>query len=99
MTEYWNAYWHEKESVPLEQRKQFDDVEFADALTQYRLLDISQAIASENPIVRMFAILDRRVGKRTLEQLVEIVGSQPIWLQYFYQLRMSAENINYVLET
>jgi hypothetical protein len=97
MIEYWNKYWSVKESAQLEQRKEFDDIEFADALTQYRLLDISQAIASRNPIVRMFAILDRRVGKRTLEKLAEIVDSQPVWLQYFYRLRMSAENISCML--
>lgn len=94
MTEYWQAYWREKESVPLEKRKEFDDEEFADALTLYRSLNISEAIYSNNPIVRMFAILDRRLGKRTLQKLTEKIELQPAWLQYFYRLRISAENID-----
>lgn len=93
MKEYWDAYWREKESVPLEQRKEFDDTEFADALTQYRSLDISQSIVSDNPIVRMFVLLDRRVGKKTLEKLAKTVDAQPAWLQYFYRLRLGADKI------
>ena len=96
MTEYWKAYWHEKENVPLEQRKEFDDEEFSDALTQYRSLNISEAIYADSPIIRMFAILDRRLGKRTLQKLAEEINMQPEWLQYFYRLRMNTENIDFV---
>lgn len=41
----------------------------------------------------MFAILDRRIGKRTLMKIEEHVGKQPEWLQFFYQLRLEAERI------
>lgn len=94
MTEYWQAYWHEKNNVPLENRREFDDEEFADALTKYRSLDIFEAIYSDNPMIRMFAILDRHLGKRSLRQLIDKIDSQPVWLRYFYRLRMSAENID-----
>lgn len=90
---FWSLYWYMKDHAPLSQRSEFDDMEFAEALAEYRSLDISKALSDENPMVRMFAILDRRVGKRTLEKLVESVPSQPSWLQYFYALRMNAENI------
>lgn len=43
--------------------------------------------------VRMFAILDRQVGKRTLEKLKANINEQPDWLQYFYNLRFEADNI------
>ena len=53
--------------------------------------DIQTSLASDNPIVRMFAVLDRRVGKRTLEKLKDEIDRQPEWLQYFYRLRLGAE--------
>jgi len=41
----------------------------------------------------MFAVLDRRIGKRTLEKLSGDVEAQPEWLRIFYNLRMQAEGI------
>lgn len=95
LTKYWKAFWQEKECTPFEIRREFDDVEFADALLLYRTLDINSALMSENPIVRMFAVIDRRVGKRTLEKLTNHIKEQPQWLQFFYKLRLDAEKINY----
>lgn len=93
MPEYWRGYWGEKDKT-IENRQEFDDVEFADSLRQYRELRIDEALISNNPVIRMFAILDRRVGKRTLERLSSVVAEQPEWLQFFYKLRMDAENMS-----
>lgn len=95
MPDYWKGYWSEKNKTSLESRQEFDDEEFSDALKQYRAINISDALSSSNPIVRMFAILDRRVGKRTLEKESITVNNQPEWLQFFYKLRLDAEQINY----
>ena len=67
--------------------------EFCDALASYRKRDIKFSLQSDNPIERMFAILDRRVGKRTLEKLKEVYDEQPDWLKPFYTLRFEAENL------
>lgn len=91
-----NEAWHEfhiQIGKQLDSKEDFADEEFCDALALYRSLPIGEAIACENLLVRMFAILDRRVGKRTLEKLSENVGEQPEWLQYFYLLRFNAEGI------
>ena len=93
MTTYWKGYWAEKGKTPLGSRREFDDEEFSDALRQYRGLRINDSLLSYNPIVRMFAILDRRAGKRTLEKISATVEAQPEWLQFFYKLRMDAEDI------
>lgn len=93
MQEYWKNYWYEKEHTPIEKRKEFDDTEFSEALEKYRSISISEALHSTNPIIRMFAILDRRVGKRTLKKFNEIVETQPKWLQFFYELRLYSEKI------
>lgn len=90
---FWNAYWEEKEQTPLCARSEFDDEEFAEALRLYRASSIADALASEHPVVRMFAVLDRRVGKRRLARLAEQVSAQPEWLQAFYRLRLEAEGV------
>ena len=67
--------------------------EFCESLAEYRSQDIKMSIQSNNPIVRMFAILDRRIGKRTLEKLKDTLAEQPEWLKQFYILRFEAENL------
>ena len=67
--------------------------DFCDALADYRNQDIKDSIQSDNPIVRMFAVLDRRLGKRTLEKLKDTLDEQPEWLKHFYLLRFEAENL------
>lgn len=90
---FWNAYWHEKETIPLEKRESFDDTEFTQALALYRNADIHESIFSSNPLVRMFAILDRRIGKQTLEKIKLDLENQSQWLQFFYKLRFDADQI------
>jgi len=89
---FWEVYWAQK-ALPLEQRNEFDDEDFAMALMEYRCLEAQESIASDDPVVRMFAVLDRRIGKRTLEKLAREVEHQPEWLRPFYYLRMHAEGI------
>ena len=78
---------------PIEQRTEYDDKEFCEALEAYRNQDIQESIYSINPIVRMFAILDRRVGKRTLAKIKNEVAASPDWVKQFYSLRCEAEGI------
>ena len=63
------------------------------AIKKYLNQDIAASLSDEDPLVRMFAILDRRVGKRTLKEIAETVSDQPEWLQQFYRLRLDAEGI------
>ena len=80
-------------SVPMAERDEYCDSEFAEALEAYRRQPIADSLASENPIQRMFAIVDRRVGKRTLQKLTGSVQDQPEWLRVFYLARMEAEGV------
>lgn len=89
---FWEAYWKQK-ALPLEQRCEFDDEDFAMALMEYRCLEAPESIVSDDPVVRMFAVLDRRIGKRTLEKLAKEVERQPEWLKPYYLLRLEAEGI------
>ncbi len=89
--EYWTDFWEVLDRTPLDIRTEYTDNEFCDALKTYRSQDIQKSINSENPIIRMFAILDRRLGKRTLENVLHTVNNQPMWLQMFYNLRLESE--------
>lgn len=54
---------------------------------------IAESLSSENALVRMLALLDRRTGKRTLEKLREPMRSEPQWLQMIYYIRLEAERM------
>lgn len=88
---YWQGFWALLEKYPVNSRTEYTDEEFCEALKIYRNQDISSSVQSENPIIKMFAVLDRRVGKRTLIKLNEEIDTQPEWLQEFCQLRAAAE--------
>ena len=95
--EYWDGLWMLLDEVPRSRRTAYTDDEFCDALAAYRTQDIAASLHSEDPLVRMLAILDRRVGKRTLYALRDTVSQQPEWLQNFYRLRMDAEDFQHKL--
>lgn len=69
----------------------YSDMDFLDAVLRFRSLSIQDALRAENGIVRSLAILDRRVGKRTLARL-QAEGAYrqyPQWVRQFYELRFS----------
>lgn len=70
-----------------------DSFDIPFAIKKYLNQDIRESIADEDPLVRMFAIFDRRIGKRTLYEIAETVTNQPEWLREFYRLRLDAEDI------
>lgn len=89
--EYWQEFWSLLDKFDINDRSEYTDDEFCDALACYRLQDIKESIASDNPLIRMFAVLDRRLGKRRLQKLKTEISKQPLWLRQFYELRISAE--------
>lgn len=69
------------------------DMDFLNAVLEFRNLPIQDALTSENFIIRILAILDKRVGKRTLRK-IEQAGQYrqyPAWVRQFYQLRIKEE--------
>lgn len=91
LREYWADFWKLLDRFPVTERTEYTDEEFCYALEKYRSQDIQESLHSYNPLIRMFAILDRRVGKRTLIKLESELDIQPKWLQQFYALRFEAE--------
>lgn len=92
--EYWGGEFFDLlNKYPLTERTEYTDEEFCEALEKYRNQEISESINSINPLIRMFAVLDRRVGKRTLIKLKEEITLRPEWLQQIYMLRFTADGI------
>ena len=94
--EYWSEFWQLLEKYPINQRTEYTDEEFCKALEAYRNQSIQENICSSNPIIRMFAVLDRRIGKRTLSKIQTSIDEQPEWLRQFYELRLHTEANNMV---
>jgi hypothetical protein len=72
----------------------FDQYAFYSAFYKYDNQSIEQSLNSDDAIVRMFAVLDKRTGRRTLEKLLPAAAGQPEWLIFFYRLRIQAENMD-----
>jgi len=72
----------------------YSKYDFLEAAVDFLQLPIQEALSSENYLVRVFAIMDRRVGKRTLEAIMksEEYKSYPMWVRQFYELRLGIED-------
>ena len=55
--------------------------------------DIETSLKSENLIVKIFAVLDRRVGKRRLKIMKETIMDESDTFQEFYAIRVKAEGL------
>ena len=71
----------------------FDQRCFYEAFEEFDNQSIDDSLTSDNLIVRIFAILDRRVGKRRLLLLQETIEDEPETFQVFYSIRMKAEGL------
>ncbi len=70
----------------------FDQRCFYEAFDEFDNQSIEKSLASENMLVRIFAVLDKRVGKRTLKRLGEDIENEPEVFRLFYDIRVDAED-------
>lgn len=70
-----------------------EDWEVLRDMEEYCSVNVQEALRSDRRIWQMLAVLDRRIGKRTLAGLKETVEEQPEWLRFFYRLRLEAEGL------
>ena len=66
---------------------------FYAAFHEFDTQTVQESLQSGDRIVRLFALLDRRVGKRTLLKLREGLDAQPPAFQRFWTIRMAAEGL------
>ena len=74
-------------------RATFDQKVFYEAFGIFDNQSIEKSLVSENPLVRIFALLDRRLGKRRLLALEESMEQELDWVRAFYVIRMQAEGL------
>ena len=86
-------YWERHKQATLIASSQVGTHYFYNAFYEYHNNSIDKSLASLDAMVRLFAILDKRVGKRRLHKLLSEVEMQPEWLQLFYKLRLEVEGI------
>lgn len=70
------------------------EMDFLDATLTFLNLSIKEALESDNYIIKILAIMDRRLGKRTLKKIVDEKKYQeyPEWVRQFFELRLKGEN-------
>ena len=71
----------------------FDQTCFYKAFDEFNNQSIEKSLCSENLLVRIFAVLDRRVGKRKLISMKESIENEPDSIKEFFAIRMNAEGI------
>ena len=69
------------------------ETDFISSLTIYLKTDVTTSLHSDNYLLRIFAYMDRRVGKRTLIKIKEDVEKLPDWVKRFYYIRCEADSI------
>lgn len=71
----------------------FDQRSFYEAFREFDGQSIEKSLESDNLLVRIFALLDRRVGKRRLYRMAATMEQQPTVIQRFFEIRAKAEGM------
>lgn len=71
----------------------FDQRCFYKAFEEFDNQSIEASLKSDDLLVRIFAVLDRRIGKRRLALMKETITSEPETFQEFYAIRAKAEGL------
>lgn len=71
----------------------FDRRHFYDAFQIFDNQSIEESMNSDNPLVRVLPLLDRRLGKRRLLTMADKMEQELPWVQAFYVIRMQAERL------
>ena len=95
-------YYHKDHSVDCDtnietdeaiRKGAFDQASFYAAFHDFDNQSIEESLKSSNLLIRIFALLDRRVGKRRLLAMKEQMPQEPETVQTFYRIRMEAERL------
>lgn len=69
----------------------FDQQMFYNSFNEFDNQSIEKSLESDNMLIRIFAILDRRVGRRRLEKMRQGIENEPEVFRKFYDIRMEAK--------
>jgi hypothetical protein len=94
--------WSQNRSIGMEAHEWilnegvFAQYDFFDAVEEYFQQSIEESLKSNNMLIKILALIDRRVGKRTLEKINESMLCEIEIVQIFYKLRCEAEGITFL---
>jgi len=77
----------------VEEQDIFSQYDFLEAAKRFLNAPIEESLRSDDSIIKILALIDRRVGKRTLNMLKESINHESELVRYFYRLRCEAEQI------
>lgn len=69
----------------------YNEMDFLAAALRFWNMSIQEALESEDYLIKIFAILDKRIGQRVLQR-ISVEGEYrmyPKWVQQFYDLRLT----------
>lgn len=72
----------------------YGQYDFFSALEVYFNSPIEDSLKSNDILMKILCLLDRRVGKRTLRKMKDFISKEHALVQDFYKLRCDAENIH-----
>lgn len=72
----------------------YSQVEFLKAVGEYFNSPIEVSLKSDNVLIKILVMLDRRIGKRTLESMKDTIVCEAVIVQYFYKLRCDSDGID-----
>ena len=67
-------------------------VDFGNAMRLYLTIPVTVALSSDDPLIQAFAIVDRRIGKRTFAKL-DLSDCKHALVKAFYKLRRDSQQI------
>ena len=82
----------EKLKESLREKEIHSPKDFGVAMRAYVDMPIMEAVVSSDPLIKAFALVDRRLGKRTLAKL-KIIDSEQTLVKAFYELRCTLARI------
>ena len=71
----------------------FDQRSFYEAFDIFDNQSVEESLESDNMLVRIMAVMDRRVGKRRLKLIKETIAEQEPIFKEFFAIRAEAERI------
>ena len=91
-----NKIYEERDSKLLSEKGEFSKFDLSNCCYAYPDFSIEEALNHESPIINMFAVLDKRLGKRRLLKLNQ-QELHPL-VKYFLNIRMESENLKTNIE-
>lgn len=71
----------------------FSQVEFLKVAFEYLNSPIEESLLLDNPLNKILVVLDRRIGKRTLEKMKSSIENEEDIVKYLFKLRCGNEGV------